>query len=79
MIDETSKHMEPRYKLSLEIIYDLYLQIFERIDVEKGNFTSVELNPLPEEIKNRIELTIQKQKPNKKDQGKNLINTKKFK
>ena len=58
MIDETSVYLEPRYKLSLELIYSLYLQIFERIDVTNGIFTAEELNPSPEEVKERISQTI---------------------
>jgi phytoene/squalene synthetase len=50
--------MEPRYQLSLEIIFNLYLMVFERIDIEKGNFTSYELNPTPEETKKRVHDTI---------------------
>ena len=46
--------LEPRYRLSLEIIFDLYLMVFERIDVGKGNFTSEELNPTPEETRERV-------------------------
>jgi phytoene/squalene synthetase len=46
--------IEPRYRLSLEIIFDLYLMIFERIDIKNGNFTSEELNPTPEETKERV-------------------------
>ena len=57
-IDKTSVHLESRYWLSLEIIYSLYLQIFERIDVPNGNFGTTELNPSPEEIHNRINLTV---------------------
>jgi phytoene/squalene synthetase len=45
---------ELRYQLSLEIIFDLYLMVFERIDVEKGQFTTEELNPTPEETKERV-------------------------
>jgi phytoene/squalene synthetase len=52
--------MEPRYQLSLEIIFSLYLMVFERIDVEKGNFTSIELNPTAEETKQRVWETILK-------------------
>jgi phytoene synthase len=52
--------MEPRYQLSLEIIFSLYLMVFERIDVEYGNFTSFELNPTPEETKKRVWETITK-------------------
>jgi phytoene/squalene synthetase len=57
-IDTISAYLEPRYRLSLEIIYSLYLQIFERIDVLNGGFTTAELCPLPEEVQHRIELTI---------------------
>ncbi len=52
--------LEPRYQLSLEIIFDLYLMIFERIDIQKGNFTTSELNPTPEETKKRVYETISK-------------------
>jgi hypothetical protein len=52
--------MEPRYQLSLEIIFSLYLMVFERINVEKGNFTSFELNPTPEETRKRVYETIMK-------------------
>ena len=45
---------EPRYQLSLEIIFDLYSMVFERINVGKGEFTTEELNPTPEETKERV-------------------------
>ena len=50
--------MEPKYQLSLEIIFSLYLMVFERIDVEKGTFTSYELNPTPQETRKRVYETI---------------------
>jgi len=49
---------EPRYQLSLEIIFNLYLMVFERIDVGKGNFKTTELNPTSEEIRQRVYDTI---------------------
>jgi phytoene/squalene synthetase len=49
---------EPRYQLSLEIIFNLYLMVFERIDVEHGKFKTAELNPTPEETKQRVYETI---------------------
>jgi phytoene/squalene synthetase len=52
--------LEPRYQLSLDIIFNLYLMVFERIDVEKGTFTTYELNPTPEETKRRVYDTIVK-------------------
>jgi phytoene synthase len=54
IIKEIKPLMEPRYQLSLEIIFNLYLMVFERINIEKGNFTSFELNPTPEETKTRV-------------------------
>jgi len=50
--------LEPRYQLSLEIIFNLYLMVFERIDPANGKFTSVALNPTPEETRERVYRTI---------------------
>jgi phytoene/squalene synthetase len=52
--------LEPRYQLSLEIIFDLYLMVFERINLKNGKFTTEELNPTPEETKERVYNTIMK-------------------
>jgi phytoene synthase len=60
VIRTISPMMEPRNRLSLEIIFSLYQMVFERIDIEKGNFTSYELNPAPEETKQRVWDTIMK-------------------
>jgi len=46
--------LEPQYLLSLHIIFDLYVQIFERIDIKHGNFSAEELNPTTQEIIERI-------------------------
>ena len=59
MIREISPCLEPRCRLSLEIIFTLYLMVFERIDIENGQFTTIELNPTPDEIKDRVLKTIQ--------------------
>ncbi len=50
--------LEPRYQLSLEIIFDLYLMVFERIDLRNGQFTTEELNPTPEETRERVKNKI---------------------
>jgi len=50
--------IEPRYMLSLKIIFHLYLKIYERIDPENGRFTSSELNPAPEEIRDSVTFCI---------------------
>lgn len=58
VIKEIRPFLEPRYQLSLEIIFNLYLLVFERINIQNGSFTSVELNPNPEETKKRVYETI---------------------
>ena len=58
MIREIRPSLGPRYQLSLEIIFNLYQMVFERIDVEKGKFTAAELNPTSDEIKERVFRTI---------------------
>ncbi len=50
--------LEPRYRLSLEIIFELYMMVFERIDPEKGSFTTEELNPTPAETRKRVKAVI---------------------
>lgn len=57
-IDGILPFLKPRYRLSLELIYSLYLQIFEKIDPHHGIFTKEELNPSPDEIQWCIEQTI---------------------
>jgi len=52
--------MEPRSQLSLEIIFDLYLMVFERINIERGTFSTGELNPTWIEIKERVGKVIEK-------------------
>jgi hypothetical protein len=46
--------LDGQYLLSLHIIYHLYKMVFDRIDIEHGNFTSQELNPTPQEIKEKV-------------------------
>jgi len=66
MIKKVRPLLEPRYQLSLEIIFDLYLMVFERINIENGTFTTEELNPSPEETKQRVYETIMKFNPESK-------------
>ena len=60
VIREIRPKLEPRYQLSLEIIFSLYLMVFERIDLKNGKFTSEELNPTPSETRERVYDTIMK-------------------
>ena len=62
VINEVCPLLEPRYKLSLEIIFDLYMMVFERIDPDKGSFSTEELNPTPEETRERVRLVIERLK-----------------
>ena len=58
MIQKVKPLVEPRYQLSLEIIFELYLMVFERIHPDSGTFTAAELNPAPHEIRQRVYNTI---------------------
>lgn len=49
---------KPRYQLSLQIIFNLYLMVFERIDFRSGSFKTSELTPTPEETRQRVYDTI---------------------
>lgn len=60
MIEVIRPLLEPRCQLSLEIIFALYLMVFERIDIENGKFTSEELNPTWQEIKERVGQVIER-------------------
>lgn len=60
MIEEIRSSLEPRCQLSLEIIFALYLMVFERIDIKNGTFSTRELNPSPEEIKERVWQVIER-------------------
>ena len=51
----------PQYRLSFEIIFELYLMVFERIDIAHGTFSTEELNPTPAEIKDRVLKVIMRQ------------------
>jgi len=54
IMQKIKPQLEPRSQLSLEIIFSLYLMVFERIDIENGTFTTEELNPTPQEIKEQV-------------------------
>jgi phytoene/squalene synthetase len=52
--------LEPRYRLSLEVIFELYMMVFERIDPDKGSFTTEELNPTRAETRERVRSVIER-------------------
>lgn len=60
IMHEVCPLLEPRYRLSLEIIFDLYMMVFERIDPEDGSFTAEELNPTPAETRERVRNVIER-------------------
>lgn len=53
-IEKIGPYLSERYFLSLKVIYNLYLQVYNRIDIKNGSFTSKELNPSNEEIKENV-------------------------
>lgn len=58
IMEEICPMMAPRYRLSLEIIFELYMMVFERINPERGTFTAEELNPTPAETRERVRQII---------------------
>ncbi len=60
VINKLTPFLSPRYLLSLKIIFELYKQVFERIDLKNGTFSKDELNPTPSEMKDRILEVIDK-------------------
>lgn len=57
-VDNLRPRLTPQYQLSLEIIYQLYSQILERIDPLHGEFTAGATNPSPEAVQHRLSATI---------------------
>jgi len=50
-IHKLKPFMSPQYLLSLEIIYALYLEIFNRVDIENGSIKTSELTPTLQETR----------------------------
>ena len=63
VVDATLPLLEERYQLSLELIYALYLQIFRRVDPDKGSFDQKALHPSPAEVEKEIHRVISDFKP----------------
>jgi len=55
---EIQPYLCSRSQLSLDIIFNLYLMVYERIDASNSNFTAEGLNPTAEEVKKRVHETI---------------------
>ena len=75
IIQEVKPLVEPRYQLSLEIIFNLYMMVFERIDPDSGLFTAAELNPTPQEIRERVYQTILSFQPVKQVEPSNIYDS----
>jgi len=58
IMNEVCPLLEPRYRISMEIIYNLYMMVFERIDPEHGTFSTEELNPTPAETRERVKQVL---------------------
>jgi len=57
-LDQLLPRLAPRYQLSLEVIYGLYHQIFQRVNTDTGRFTTAEHNPTSEEIQAELDRII---------------------
>ncbi len=57
-LDRLEPQLEPRYSLSLELIYELYLQIYERLNEPDQTFSEATTLPLPDAVEERINSTI---------------------
>lgn len=53
-IHHLQNHVNDRYMKSLKIIFQLYLSVYNRIDVDNGSFTTEELAPTNEEIADMV-------------------------
>lgn len=58
IIKEIRPDLGSRYKLSLDIIFNLYQMVFDKIDPENGNLMTEYLNPTPEETRQMVLDTI---------------------
>ncbi|MGW8314665.1 MAG: phytoene/squalene synthase family protein [Bacteroidales bacterium] len=54
VLERLSGQLEERYLFSLYLIFQLYQMVFDRINVQDGEFTTRELNPTPMEMKKRV-------------------------
>jgi len=54
ILEVLTPRLKGRYLFSLHLIYQLYKMVFDRIDPEKGDFTTRELNPTPEELRDKV-------------------------
>lgn len=53
-LEKLAAQLNGRHLFSLHLIYQLYKQVFDRIDIEKGQFTTRELKPAPGEIRDKV-------------------------
>lgn len=63
MISTIKPLVDIRGQLSLEIIFALYLMVYERVDIQNGTFSTEELNPTAQEIKQRVWQVIEEFRP----------------
>jgi phytoene/squalene synthetase len=53
-ITDAREYLPPQYALSLEVVYELYSLVFNRIDPKRGIFTTEELTPTPEQVQDTV-------------------------
>lgn len=54
VLENLTGQLEDRYLFSLHLIYQLYQMVFDRIDLRNGDFSERELNPTPQELKEKV-------------------------
>jgi phytoene/squalene synthetase len=57
-VDEISPLLDPRYRLSMEIIYELYLQILQRVTPDREDFRLDDIQPTAGEVQDLINQTV---------------------
>jgi phytoene synthase len=53
-LEKLAAQLKGRNLFSLHVIYQLYKQVYDRIDVEEGHFTTLELKPPASEIREKV-------------------------
>lgn len=57
-VDRLLPQLEPRYQLSLEVIYGLYLLTYQQVEPNRGNFAAEDTNAPPQQLQVRIEQIV---------------------
>lgn len=62
-LDRVLPRLQPAYQVSLELVYGLYMQIYQRLDPDAGQFTAAETHPATAELHARILAILDRKQP----------------